>query len=555
MVSQGLFQTQKLSTGLVMTPQMQQAIRMLQMSTMELSQEIANEVEQNPLLEIDDEIRQEKPEDQQETRSDSDSGDAPDSDGGEAGEYGAASGDGSEIPEQDMYARTEDFGDGDGDTVSALESGSLPDDNDAPLDTTWEDTWGEGVTTVPRSSIHTLEADDDSPDYQGSTSETLQDHLLWQLNLSKFSPTDRAIARAVIDAVNDSGYLTESVEDLTVAAQNIILEERLRAENLDPDDVDVDALLASQEPIEPEEVVSVIHRVQMFDPVGVASASLPECMMVQLRSSYQDQLFYTEAMELLEHLWKQLETKDFRTIRRRMSLSESALKQVLALLQKLDPRPGARFVHDDSVYVKPDVIVAKRNNAWKVEMCRSYPRVRINRDYESLLSSSGSVEDRQYMTSHLSDAKNFIRSIEARQDTLRKVSECIVRHQSDFLEYGPEKMKPLIMKEIAEECEVSESSVSRVTTHKYMFTPQGLFELKYFFSSSLSGANGEDPSSATATQAKIRKIIAAEDKRKPISDLEICDLLQKEGIVVARRTVAKYRESMNIPASSKRKVL
>ncbi len=536
--SQGLFQKQ--STTFAMTPQMQQLISMLQYTSLEMNQEINRQVEENPLLEIEDDVVQENSSESAQKSETNDS----------AAEKSVRNDD---TVLSDPVAA--DQPNTETDAVRAMESDSLPSDDESPLDDTWDKNWEEGVTSVHRSSI----ADsDDSYEYQGSTQETLKDHLLWQLNLSSFSPVDNAIARAVIDAVNDAGYLTETVEDLIDAAQNIILEDRIEDEGLDFSAVNIEKELASQEEIEPEEVVSVIHRIQLFDPVGVAASSMKESMLVQLRHLHSDSPYYEKARELLTDHIKFLESKDFRNIKRRMSVGDEVLKAVMLLIRSLDPQPGAGFCHDDSVYFKPDVLVRRERGEWNVVINPDcYPRLRINRTYASLIEdreNCDSRDDVQYVKRHLSDAKSFIDNLNKRNDTLLKIARCIVNYQKDFFEYGPEKMKPLILSRIAEECGVHESTVSRVTNQKYMCTPRGSFELKYFFSSSLRSEAGDDCSS-TAVQAKIRKLIDAEDKRKPLSDNAISAMLSEEGISVARRTVAKYRETMNIPPTSQRKQL
>lgn len=539
--SQGLYQRQ--STSLAMTPQMQQLISMLQLTSLEMNQEINRQVEENPLLEIDDDVVQENASESGEKNDEEISGDSA---GAETGnEADAVLSDGTET----VQPGTET------DVVTAMEADSLPKDDDSPLDDTWDKNWEEGVTAVHKSSI----ADsDDSFDYQGSTQETLKDHLLWQLNLSSFSKTDNAIARAVIDAVNDAGYLTESVEDLIDAAQNILLEDRIENEGLDFSAINIEKELAKQEEILPEEVISVIHRVQLFDPVGVAAMDMKESMLVQLRQLHSDSPYYEKARELLTDHIRFLESKDFRSIKRRMSVKEEELKSVMLLIRSLDPQPGSGFCHDDSVYFKPDVLVRKENGNWHVVINPDcYPRVRINQSYASLAESRSDIDskdDRQYLRKHLSDARSFLDNLNRRNDTLLRVARCIVNYQKDFFDYGPEKMKPLILSTIAEECGVHESTVSRITNQKYMCTPRGSFELKYFFSSSLRSDVGDDCSS-TAVQAKIRKLIDGENKRKPLSDSAISAILSEDGINVARRTVAKYRETMKIPPTSQRKQL
>ncbi len=540
-LSQGL--VQKLGTSLTMTPQLQQAIRLLQLSTIELEQEIEKALEENPLLELDDGSPQ--PELQEDLADPLAAKSSGESSGGVESNSEVV----NTTAQESLQPSVET------DVVSAMESSELPEESESPLDTTWEERWDEGLTSARRVSSSLM--DDDGGEYQAGTQETLKDHLLWQLNLSPFSPTDNAIARAVIDAVNDLGYLTESIPDLIDATQNIILEDRIENEDLDPAQINIEEELAQQEEILPEEVISVIHRVQLFEPVGVATSDLKECLSVQLKHLHHDDPNYEKALELVSNYLDLLGAKDYRTLMRRLSVKDDNLKQILDLIKSTDPNPGLRYYHDESQYVKPDVLVHKVRGEWRVELNpECSPRLRVNNSYASIIASSSdsNSSDKQYVKAHLNEAKWFIRSLETRNDTLLKVAACIVSYQKDFLEYGPEKMKPLILSDIALEVDMHESTVSRVTTQKYMYTPQGMFELKYFFSSSVhTDAGGE--CSSTAVQAMIKKIVDSENKRKPYSDSAISEMLEKEGVQVARRTVAKYRECLNIPPSSQRKTL
>lgn len=521
---QGL--VQKLSTGLAMTPQLQQAIRLLQLSTVELEQEIQKSVEENPLLEIDEGEIENKEKDSNTENINS--------------------------LEKTASTNEEDLSLGLKDSVTALESNDIPSDNDAPLDTTWENTWDEGITPVQRTPSSLVTPDGDF-DFQGETEETLKDHLLWQMNLSHFSATDSAIARAVIDAINDNGYLTESIESIIDAAKNVILEDIIVSENLDYDEIDIQKELSKID-IEEDEVKVVIKRIQRFDPVGVAAFNMQESLKIQLEQLHSDHKYYKKALELIVSHIDLLGSKDFRTLMRKLSIKDDELKSILKLLKQLDPNPGSSYFHDDSQYVKPDVVVKKINNEWIVELNPdSTPRLKVNQTYASLNTNTSS-DDSSYIKSRLNEAKWLIKSLETRNETLLKVSRCIVSYQKDFLEHGMEKMRPLILSEVASEVDMHESTISRVTTQKYMHTPRGIYELKFFFSSHVGTDLGGECSS-TAVQAKIKKLIASENPRKPLSDNAIAEILTRDGIIVARRTVAKYREAINIPASSLRKQL
>ncbi len=536
---QGL--VQKITTGVTMTPQMQQAIKLLQMSSVELEQEIQKALDENPMLEIDDTFDQPIDSDAELAKMDANLRDIQ-----------------SEISSDslsDIVSRNESSNalGAETDVVVALESSVLPDDNNSPLDTSWENTWDEGLTPAHKTPSSLIM--DDDYEYQGATVETLKDHLLWQLNLSPFTKVDEAIAKAVIDAIDDLGYLTESEEDLALAAKNILLETKLNDEGIDFTDVDIDDELSKIDDIDCDEVKVVIKRVQHFEPVGVAARNMQESLRIQLEQLYSDDPAYDKAMRTVTEFIDLLGKKDFTGLGRKLKVGEEELRSIISLIRRLDPQPGAQYNHDDSQYVRPDVLVKKIKDEWKVELNpENTPKLKVNNSYSQVLSSNNSPDDVQYIKSHTSEAKWFINALETRNQTLLKVATWIVKYQQDFLEYGPEKMKPLILSEIAQEVGIHESTVSRVTTQKFMQTPKGLFELKFFFSSHVATQSGGECSS-TAVQAMIKKIISSENPRKPYSDITLVELLAKEGINVARRTVTKYREALNIPSSTGRKQL
>ncbi len=365
--------------------------------------------------------------------------------------------------------------------------------------------------------------------FQGETSEGLYEHLEWQKNLTPFSDTDDAIATAIIDAIDEQGYLTQSTEEILEAMGN-------------PE-------------IELDEVEAVLKRIQHFDPVGIASRDLRECLLIQLQQFNADTPHLADARLLIDEHLDLIAARDFRTLMRKTKLKEDQLRDAINLIQSLNPRPGLLVQPMDEEYVIPDVSVWKKNGRWVVELNPDcMPKLGINQQYAAMARSARSQSDSQFIRGHLQEAKWFIKSLESRNDTLLKVANCIVQFQQGFFEYGEEAMKPMVLNDIAEAVEMHESTISRVTTQKYMHTPRGIFELKYFFSSHVGTEDGGECSS-TAIRAFIKKLVAAENQKKPLSDSKMAQLLAEQGINVARRTIAKYREAMMIPPSNQRKSL
>lgn len=485
----------KMGQQLTMTPQLQQAIRLLQLSSLELQTEIQDALDSNPLLDSD--------EGNEQAESIDDSKDKE-----LTNESSAA--------EDDVEWSKEEIN-----TDEALQSETISEE--LPTDSTWDDY----MSAAPASSGPAYEGEDTV--YQGETTENIQDHLRWQLNLSPFSDQDLAIATAIIDAVDEKGFLTVSAEDLVAAVDD--------------------------EEVEIEEVEAVLKRIQHFDPVGVAARGLQECLLIQLKQFDKGVEWRDEAIDLIDNHIDLLANRDYRTLLRKAKLKEQELKDVLELIQQLNPNPASMVIKEEIDYVIPDVSVVKKKGRWVVELNpNSMPKLKINEQYASLTKTSKNSNDAQFVRSHLQEAKWFIKSLESRNDTLLKVSNCIVQQQQAFFEYGPEAMKPMVLNDVAEMVDMHESTISRVTTQKYMHTPRGIFELKYFFSSHVSTENGGECSS-TAIRALIKKLVAAENQAKPLSDSKIADILAEQGIQVARRTIAKYRESLNIPPSNQRKRL
>ncbi|GKV89763.1 RNA polymerase factor sigma-54 [Pectobacterium carotovorum] len=469
----------RLSQQLAMTPQLQQAIRLLQLSTLELQQEIQLALESNPLLE-----------------------------------------------QTDQHDEIESFEKADSDSLDtgeALEQRDMPEE--LPLDATWDEIYSAGTP----SGTGTDYRDEELPIYQGETTQTLQDYLMWQVELTPFSDTDAAIATSIVDAVDNTGYLTVPLQDIL--------------ESIGDDDVTL------------EEVEAVLKRVQRFDPVGVAARDLRDCLLVQLSQFADATPRLTEARLIVSDHLDLLANHDFRSLIRITRLKEEVLKEALALIQSLDPRPGQSINTGESEYVIPDVLVRKVQGIWSVELnTDSVPRLQINQQYAALGNSARNDSDGQFIRSNLQEARWLIKSLESRNDTLLKVTRCIVEQQQDFFEQGEEFMKPMVLADIAQAVDMHESTISRVTTQKFLHSPRGIFELKYFFSSHVNTDSGGEASS-TAIRALVKKLIAAENPVKPLSDSKLTALLSDQGIIVARRTVAKYRESLSIPPSNQRKQL
>ncbi len=355
--------------------------------------------------------------------------------------------------------------------------------------------------------------------------QTLREHLLWQLEMEDFTPRQAIIGEAIIDSINDDGYLTIELDEVA-------------------------AYLDEDTEVSTDELLETLVKIQRLDPIGIGARSIPECLVLQLRQLDASTPCLQLAIELAENNLDLVAKREYGELRRSLRTSEEDLHDALALVKSCNPKPGLAVSPAAAEYVIPDVFVRKVDNRWQVEISPTgVPRLSVNQQYARLLRGSG---DHAVLRAQLQEARWLIRSLEIRNETLTKVATCIVSRQTDFLEHGDEAMKPMVLRDVAEEIGMHESTISRVTTNKYMHTPRGVFEFKYFFSSHLSSANGEDQSS-TSVRAKIRKMIGAENPAKPLSDSKIAHLLAEEGISVARRTVAKYREAMQIESSSERR--
>ncbi|MDX5445954.1 MAG: RNA polymerase factor sigma-54 [Zoogloeaceae bacterium] len=474
----------KLSQSLTLTPQLQQSIKLLQLSTIELNQEIERFLAENPLLE----------------REDGD--DLPPPPRGEAVQEVTSP------PDTPQEAERDGERDHEVDT-SASDSADFSDSGD----------WGGGSS---RSRD-----DEDDRDFQDvqAASTSLRDHLNQQISLSPMSDRDRLLARFIIEALDDDGYLHQSLEEL------------------------IEVIPEGFE-IELDDLQIALSQVQSLEPAGIAARTPAECLALQLRARPADATRDLALVIVREHL-ELLAERNFVRIRRATGCSEEALREAHALICSLNPHPGLQYGIDDTGYIVPDVMVRKVRNRWVASLNgEAMPRLRVNQLYASILQQnrgSGGA-----LTGQLQEARWLIKNVQQRFDTILRVSQAIVDQQRQFFEYGDVAMRPLTLREIADELELHESTISRVTTQKYMATPRGVFELKYFFGSHVSTDTG-GAASSTAIRALIRQLVEAEDKKKPLSDSRITELLGQQGIVVARRTIAKYRESLNIPPVSQRK--
>lgn len=470
----------RIGQHLTLTPQLKQAIRLLTLSTLELQSELAQAIETNPMLEW---------------------ADAPSSE-----EIGAQATTPQAAEAEAPAATTPD-----GETQTA-------DD--------WDDPAESFVDSMSSGSGKPYEdGDDERGDARHAEIPDLADHLLWQLHLSQLSPRDRAVAVAIVEALDDDGYLTESDEAIATAVA--------------PDHI-----------VSADEVNAVRHYVQQLEPVGVASRDLRECLTVQLQQ-FPDDPSQWLALKIVATQLENLARHDKSRMARELDAMDVEVDRAITLIRKLVPRPGARFAVSTAEHVVPDVYVFKRAGRWEVSLnSGAAPKLRVNDHYVSLLRRCGRDEGTA-LKGQLQEARWLLKSLEQRDQTVLKVARVIADRQGAFLDHGAESMRPLVLREVAEEIGMHESTVSRVTTRKYMHTPRGTLEFKYFFSSHVSTKDGGEASS-TAIQAMIKKLIEEELPKKPLSDSAISELLKRRGILVARRTVAKYREGMRIPSSNER---
>lgn len=475
--------------SLTMTPQLQQAIRLLQLSTLELEQEIQEVLDSNLMLEkVDTDTANQDSESTAEAKQE---------------QQDQAAAEPKQEPNQEIP-------------------------EDLPIDAGWDDIYdGSTSYSAPAEDYSNLFEN------QSGKDETLQEQLQWQMELSRFSDVDRIIATTIIDSISDDGYLSQTTEQIHEGLSNQYPEHDL----------------------EKDEVDAVLKQIQNYDPIGVAARDLQECLLIQLNALPAETKWLAETKKLLKNYLNLLGSRQFTTLMRRLKVSEEQLKEIIDLIQSLNPRPGSQISATTTQYVVPDVFVFKKNGRWIVELNHdALPKIRINSGYANLVKRGDTGSDNTCLKNHLQEAKWFLKSVQSRHETLFKVAASIVKKQIDFFNYGEEAMKPMILREIAEEVEMHESTISRITTQKYMHTPKGVFEFKYFFSSHVSTVSGDD-FSATAIRARIKILVENEPPQKPLSDSKISQILKDEGINVARRTIAKYRESINIPPSNERRRL
>ena len=465
----------KLGQQLTMTPQLQQAIRLLQLPVLELQAQVQEALESNVMLEAEEE-----------EQIDLGSLDKP---------APAAEG------EDDDGARDERE-----DVVVEM-----------------EDPWADSGTP---SGDGRAQDDDDRPlEFADERGRDLHQHLTWQLEVSPLDPRRVWIGEAIVDALNDDGYLTETAADIARS-------------------------LSADLPVTEQEVEEVLAFVQTLDPTGVGARTASECICLQLAQLDAGTPGRDLALAIARDHLQAVADRDTDALRRRHGVDEDTLLTALALIRGCNPRPGSAFEGAQPEYVVPDVFVRRTDHGWAVEINPgSVPRLKVNQGYASLVARSA---DYATLRAQLQEARWLIRSLEIRNETLLRVARTIVQRQAAFLEQGEEAMQPMILRDVAEAVSMHESTISRVTTGKYMHTPRGIFEFRYFFSSHVSGADGEDVSSV-AIRARIRKLVADEDPGKPLSDAQLADVLAGEGVKVARRTVAKYREALGLASSSERR--
>lgn len=520
----------KFSQNLSLTPQLQQAIRLLQLSTLELNQEIDVLMQTNPLLERGDDNEDEY-------------GNAVDSESETASAEAPDNLDATAHDKADSESFDSEFSDSDFQLNSTVSSSAAADQLGEPSEfepdnADFTDAYAaefndefEEFSNGSRWDENSAPADDDSDFKQQETLQvSLREHLLSQLKLMPLSERDQTLTLLLVDSVNEDGYLEQTLEDI--------------AEQMPPE-LEIDVL----------ELQTALRHIQHLDPVGVGARNLGECLLLQLEVLPKDTPHLALAKLVAERHLAALGARDFVKLRKELGCDESTLKQVQQLITGLNPRPGSAFSQIGSEhYIQHEVIVKKVKGIWIASLNDSViPKLKINQLYAGILKRNRDSSS-QYLQSQMQEAKWMIKNIQQRFSTILRVSQAIVDRQRNFLEYGEVAMKPLVLREIADELDLHESTISRVTTNKYMLTPRGIFELKYFFGSSVATDSG-GTCSATAIRALIKQLVEQENPKKPYSDNQITDLLAKQGIVVARRTIAKYRESLNIAPASLRKSL
>ena len=487
----------KFSQQLTMTPQLQQAIKLLQLSTLELSQEITEQLYSNPLLE---EITEDQDAENQLKKTNN----------------------------EKTLTETSNL------TAEELEE---PSKNTEPLSQeTDQNDWDSDFDNYSVQTQDIARINNNDGNIRGEinleqvhqVTQSLKDHLLWQLNLTNLNARDLSIAEMLTYSLDDNGLLTQNLSEIF--------------EELDENNNEYES-----------EILTVLTRLQQFDPPGVYARDLKECLLIQLNQLSQDTPFLKQAKILVLQFLEDIGKLNTDKLLKRTQLSLDELRGAISLVRSMNPYPGEFLQENDTEYITPDAYVIKTSDKWRAIINDDHnPRLRINETYKNLIRQSDNSKENQYLKDSLTEAKWFIKSLESRNETLLKVVNCIIELQEDFFEHGPVSMKPMILSDISEKLDLHESTISRVTTSKYLATPRGIYELKYFFSSHVATATGGECSS-TAVSAILKELINAEVPHKPLSDNKLTELLKEQGINIARRTVAKYREGLGIPSSSDRK--
>ena len=478
-----------LSQQLKLSPQLQQSIKLLQLSHLALQQEIQYQLESNPLLTLID------------------------------GSYLEVS-----DPNQSLTDSNEKPG-----------SESAPDNRDSSLS---DQLVSQPYFDFDQSSYRQNSTNISDNYFENLMQDTvgLREHLEWQIQMSSLSREDMEIAYYVIENIDDAGFLTTLPEEI--------------AEQLEED---------FQHEVEPDEIGTVIHQVQQLEPLGCASKDLQEFLMIQLQAMQSDAIAQQKkkialAIKLVSHHFNALHKHQYQDLIQRLSLTEQEMNDALDLIKHLRTQPNYQFIGESTEYIKPDVLVYKLGTQWQAQLAgHSTPHLDINHQYAEYLRKSRNPNDQQYLQDRLQKARWFMQSIEARNDTLKRVADWIVQHQQNFFEDGESSIRPMRLKDLAQDLDLHESTISRACSDKYLQSPKGIYELKYFFSNAIPSTQGGEWSSK-AIKNKIKQYVNAEPSRKPLSDIKLAELLQQEGISIARRTVAKYREALNIPPASQRKL-
>ena len=492
----------KLTQHLTLTPQLQQSIRLLQLSTLELNAEVDRLLQENPLLE------REEGDDETPPAEYTVAGTAP-------------------APAPTERVTRDDDGDGDGEGMAGVDS--APTRDDLPDVTDFSDYGGGGTDGDWGGGSGSANGEDDDFSPQQVATSSLRDHLVGQLMLLNVPLRDRQIVAALIDALDDDGYLASSLDEIA-------------------------DMFSENDALEPEELLIGLKYLQSFEPAGVGARGPAECLALQLKALPPQTPYRKEALTIVDGHLPLLAARDFTKLRRVLHCDEACVKAVRELIRSLNPRPGSSFSKDEANYVIPDVVVRKVRNVWTASLNEAaMPKLRLNRIYADILTRNRESSNQQ-LSAQLQEAKWLIRNVQQRFETILRVAQAIVERQRRFFEHGEVAMRPMVLREIADMLDLHESTISRVTTQKYMLTPRGTFELKYFFGSHVATDSG-GAASATAIRALIKQLIAAENQKAPLTDSRIAELLGEQGIIVARRTIAKYREALSIPPVNLRKAI